>query len=278
MMNKLIGIIKHVEPSAPNHTALSVTEAATVGAVHIPPTFSPDDVATVVRQMKRGKSPDFDHLSIEHIHLCCSSYVVGAATMAATSSAYINTSASPTASGKSFNRRLNRVLDRQEPWGTPRVVTISDDLKLPFCPTTLCQTRVRGTAQESDVLARLTCDQHAPYHLAHQVRSCASGSVGVLPISHQVAISYEGQDPVVQAHFECFADGGNYRYRPEYEFLDLTDVKEAELSSLQCALFDNTTSSVSTEQSSWTEHTTDIAEKLYFSLFLTQNNCCYGHI
>ncbi|CAK1544944.1 unnamed protein product [Leptosia nina] len=45
----------------------------------------------------------------------------------------------------------------------------------------------------------------------------------------------------------------------EYEFLDLSDVKEAELSSLQCALFKKSTSNASTAQNGWTETATDIS-------------------
>lgn len=39
----------------------------------------------------------------------------------------------------------------------------------------------------------------------------------------------------------------------EYEFLDLSDVKEAELSSLQCALFEKNPATKSTVSTGWTD-------------------------
>ncbi|CAH4032883.1 proline-rich extensin-like protein EPR1 isoform X1 [Pieris brassicae] len=47
--------------------------------------------------------------------------------------------------------------------------------------------------------------------------------------------------------------------KTEYEFLDLSDVKEAELSSLQCALFKKTTITTSTAPNGWTESATEVS-------------------
>nr|XP_034831546.1 putative bifunctional UDP-N-acetylglucosamine transferase and deubiquitinase ALG13 [Maniola hyperantus] len=47
--------------------------------------------------------------------------------------------------------------------------------------------------------------------------------------------------------------------KTEYEFLDLSDVKEAELSSLQCALFTKHPDTVSAARVGWTDPAVDLS-------------------